>query len=72
MIFGNPATVKITAPIADSSSAQKIAFDGITSDSQITPEEAETQINKIFSIVDKSVSSYGMTRTAVQEATDNG
>jgi len=71
MIFGNPATVKITAPIADSASAQKIAFDGITS-SQITPEEAETQINKIFGIVDKSVSSYGMTRTAVQEATDNG
>lgn len=68
MVFTNPATVKITAETGTST----ITFDGITSNSELTPENAAEQINKFLDLVNKSVSAYGMKRTVVMEAVDNG
>jgi len=72
MIFGNPATVKITANVTGEAAAEKITFDGIAYNNQMTPEEAATQINKIFNIVSREVTESCMKRIITQEAKDNG
>lgn len=70
MTFENPPTVKITANVAGEAAAEKITFDGIAYDAQTTPENAATQINKIFNIVSKQVAAQGMKRIITQEAYD--
>lgn len=68
MIFANTNTVKITSTI--SGSKDQIAIDGITASTDLTPETAQTQINKILVIVEKAVNTNGMYRTIKQEAKD--
>ncbi len=70
MTFENPPTVKITANAAGDVAAEKITFDGIAYDPQTTPENAATQINKIFNIVSRQVAAQGMKRIITQEAYD--
>jgi len=72
MTFGNLATVKITANVANEAAADKVTFDGVAYDPTLTPEDAATQINKIFSIVGREVTANGMKRIITQEAKENG
>lgn len=65
MTFENPITVKITAPIVEDGGT--ITFDGISIETT-TPENATSQINKIFNIVGKNVAPQGMKRIITQEA----
>lgn len=68
MIFTNPVTAKITAPIVES--GNNITFDGISIDESTTPENAAEQINKIFTITNQSVSANEMKRIIIQEAAE--
>jgi len=68
MTFENMETVKITATLTNTTN--KISFNGVTNDDNLTPETAQTQINKILAIVGTSVSTSGMTKTITQEAID--
>lgn len=69
MEFTNPIVAKITAQVADST--EKVSINGVTADST-TVENAKSQIDKLLNIVNKSVYTAGMTRTIIQEATENG
>lgn len=69
MIFQDQPTVKVTSKI--SGTTNKISMTGITANA-FTPEEAQTQLNKILDIIGISVLTSGMTRTRTEEAVDNG
>lgn len=69
MIFNDKPYLKITAGIVGSKN--KVTTDGITSQA-FTPEEAKTQLDKLFGVVGKSVQTDGMVRIRTEEAIDNG
>lgn len=68
--FVTKPTVTITASVANTTS--KIALSGITSNREITPDTAKTQIDKLLNVVGKSVITAGMLRTQTEEAVTNG
>lgn len=65
MTFENPVTIKITSTVIET--GNNITFDGISIQAT-TPENAATQINKIFSVASQTVTPQGMKRTIIQEA----
>lgn len=68
MIFQEKNSLKVQAQI--NGSTNKITIDGITTQS-FTPEEAQTHMNTLLNIVDRSVLTKGMIRTRQEEAVNS-
>lgn len=66
MVFSTKTTAKIQAMLTGSTNT--ITIDGVTS-GDTTPENAKVQIDKILSIVGKSVVTSNMKQIVTKEAT---